>query len=173
LNLPPIPTKVEIEEVEFTPEESSAIIEENRDAITKVDRALTMIDAAMPAVRELDATDQEMDEIAKMAIDQANEMISLGMNVDPRFSGVILQTASQMMGHAITAKTAKIDRKLKTIQLQLQKAKLDAQLEKDAAKSAASGEKSALDGKPIDGKGILLDRNELLRQILDRQNDKK
>jgi hypothetical protein len=89
-------------------------------------------------------------------------MVDLGMNVDPRFSGVILQTASTMLGHAITAKTAKMDKKLKMIQLQLQKAKLDQQIKKDAGKAKD-------DEEPIDGKGMVLDRNELLKQILNKE----
>ena len=85
------------------------------------------------------------------------------MNVEPRFSGVILQTAGVMLGHAITAKTAKLDKKLKMVQLQLAKAKLDHQIKKDAGKSADEDE-------PIDGKGVVLDRNELLKTILGKQD---
>ena len=84
------------------------------------------------------------------------------MNVEPRFSGVILQTAGVMLGHAITAKTAKLDKKLRMINLQLQKAKLDHQIKKDTGK--------AQDDEPIDGEGMILDRNELLKQILNKPN---
>ena len=47
------------------------------------------------------------------------------------------------------------------INLQLQKAKLDHQIKKDAG--------TAQD-QAIDGEGLLLDRNDLLKQILNRQN---
>ncbi len=92
-------------------------------------------------------------------------MVDLGMAVEPRFSGVILQTAGTLLGHAITAKTAKLDKKLRMVQLQLQKAKLDHQREKDNKKE----EESANDA--IDGKGILLDRNELLKSILGKKDN--
>ena len=82
------------------------------------------------------------------------------MNVEPRFSGVILQTAGMLLGHAITAKTAKMDKKLRTVQLQLQKARLDHQIKKDAGNGV---------DEPIEGQGIVLDRNELLKQILSKQ----
>ena len=85
------------------------------------------------------------------------------MNVEPRFSGVILQTAGMLLGHAITAKTAKMDKKLKMVQLQLAKAKLDYQIEKDA-KNANPAEEA------IDGQGMVLDRNELLKQILGKKD---
>ena len=85
--------------------------------------------------------------------------MDLGMNIDPRFAGVIMQTAGTMLGHAITAKTAKMDKKLRMINLQLAKARLDHQIKKDAKSGVA-------DEEPIEGQGIVLDRNELLRQIL-------
>lgn len=81
------------------------------------------------------------------------------MNVEPRFSGVILQTAGVMLGHAITAKTAKLDKKLKMVQLQLAKAKLDYQIEKDAKNANPIDE-------AVEGQGMVLDRNELLKTIL-------
>ena len=83
------------------------------------------------------------------------------MNVEPRFSGVILQTAGIMLGHAITAKTAKLDKKLKMVQLQLAKAKHDHQVKKDAGNNVKT---------PIDGQGVVFDRNDLLKQILSKQS---
>ena len=145
---------------ESTPEEAQHQIEENRVIITEVDAAIDKIDAALPGVKDLDTADSELDELAKLAKDKAEDLIDLGMNVDPRFAGVILQTASTLLGHSITAKTAKMDKKLKMIQLQLAKAKHDHQVSKDANKGEVNDE------EPIDGKGIVLDRNELLNRIL-------
>jgi len=140
-------------------EETKSFIEENQSAIDEIDLAIDKIDLALPLVRDLDAGDKELDDLSNLARDKFEDMIDLGMSVEPRFSGVILQTASTLLGHAITAKTAKMDKKLRMIQLQLQKAKLDHQIKKDA-------------GDPIDqaveGQGIVLDRNELLRSILNK-----
>ena len=147
-----------------TPEQANAFIRDNQTVITEVDLAINKIDAALPTVRDLETGDNELDELAQLAQSKAEDLIDLGMNVEPRFSGVILQTAGVMLGHAITAKTAKMDKKLKMIQLQLSKAKLDHQVKKDAGKAMDEEE-------PIDGKGIVLDRNELLKQILGK-NDK-
>jgi hypothetical protein len=141
-----------------TPEESQQLIKENRELITEVDLAIDKIDIALPTVRDLDTADAELDELATLAKDKAEDLIDLGMNVEPRFSGVILQTAGTLLGHAITAKTAKMDKKLKMIQLQLQKAKLDHQISKDASKDPAE--------QAVEGQGVVLDRNELLKQIL-------
>lgn len=143
-----------------TTEEVQKVIEENKNIIVEVDNAIDKIDAALPGVTDLDRMDEELDELAKLARDKAEDLLDLGMNVDPRFGGVIFQTASQLLGHSITAKTAKMDKKLKQIQLQLQKAKFDHQVKKDAGK--------AEDEEPIDGKGMVLDRNALLASILEK-----
>lgn len=142
------------------------VIEENKSIIVEVDNAIDKIDAALPGVRDLDRADEELDELAKLAKDKAEDLIDLGMNVDPRFAGVILQTASTLLGHSITAKTAKMDKKLKQIQLQLQKARLDHQISKD---NKTAGD----DDEPIDGKGLVLDRNALLAEILNKSKDEK
>jgi len=149
-----------------TEEETSAqdaleFIRENEDMLTEVNSAISKIDIALPTVRDLDTADQELDELAALAKEKAVDLIDLGMNIDPRFAGVIMQTAGTMLGHAITAKTAKMDKKLRMINLQLAKARLDHQIKKDAGKTAEE--------EPIDGKGIVLDRNELLKQILSKQ----
>jgi len=147
-----------------TVEETTAAIEENRTIIADVDAAIDKIDAALPGVKSLDAGDDELDELAKLAKDKFEDLMDLGMNVDPRFGGVIFQTAGTLLGHAISAKTAKMDKKLRTITLQLQKARLDHQIKKDQAGAGQTEE-------PIDGQGIVLDRNELLKQILSKKDN--
>jgi hypothetical protein len=135
-------------------------ITENKDVIARVDAAIDKIDIALPTVRDLEASDQEMDELAELAKTSAQDLIDLGMNMDPRFGGVVFQTAGTMLGHAITAKTAKMDKKLRMVQLQLQKARLDHQVSKDNPED-----------RPIDGQGIVLDRNALLEQILQKNKN--
>ena len=83
------------------------------------------IDAALPSVRELGTSDQEMDDIANLAKDTFKDLMDLGMNVDSRWASDIFGVASTMLGHAITAKTAKLNKKLKMVDLQLKKANLD------------------------------------------------
>jgi hypothetical protein len=145
--------------------ESQAIIEENKEVIKAVNTAIDKIDAALPLVRDLDTGDNELDELAKLATDKFQDLMDLGMNVDARFSGTILQTAGTLLGHAITAKTAKMDKKLRMIQLQLSKERLDFQREQAEKKLAVSVEES------IEGQGVILDRNALLQQILNKPTD--
>jgi len=122
-----------------TSEEVQKVIEDNKEIIVQVDEAIDKIDSALPMVKDLDAMDEELDALAKLAKEKAEDLLDLGMNVDPRFGGVIFQTASQLLGHSISAKTAKMDKKLRQIQLQLQKARLDHQIKKDTNKAKEVG----------------------------------
>ncbi len=79
---------------------------------------LEKIETALPTVRGLDASDREMDELSKKAETSFQDLMDLGMQVDSRFSGDIFSVASNMLNHAITAKTAKLNKKLKMIDLQ-------------------------------------------------------
>jgi hypothetical protein len=138
-----------------------SIIADNREIIEAASNAADKIDRALPGITDLDVeADNELDELATLAKDKFQDLMDLGMNVEPRFSGVIFQTASQLLGHAVTAKQAKLDKKLRMVDLQLKKMRLDQQAE--AAANKASGE------SPIDGDGIVLKREDLLKQILEQ-----
>lgn len=114
---------------------------------------LDKIEAALPQVRGLEAADTEMDELAAMATSSYKDLMDLGMQVESRFSSEIFNSASSMLGHAITAKTAKINKKLKMLDLQMKKAQLD-------QKALAKNEE--IENTPL-GDGKALDRNELLK----------
>lgn len=140
--------------------EAFQTIQDQQDIIAQVDDAIDKIDLALPTVRDLEASDEEMDELANLAKEKFEDLMDLGMNMDPRFGGVVFQTAGTLLGHAITAKTAKMDKKLRMVSLQLQKARLDHQMSKDDPGSRA-----------VDGQGIVLDRNALLEQILQKNKN--
>lgn len=117
---------------------------------------LEKIEEALPQVRGLAASDTEMDDLADLAKNSYKDLMDLGMQVDSRFASEIFNSAGTMLGHAITAKTAKINKKLKMIELQLKKAALD---QKNQSKV------EEIENTPI-GEGSLLDRNELLKTLL-------
>jgi hypothetical protein len=116
---------------------------------------LEKIENALPQVRGLEAADGEMDELAALATNSYKDLVDLGMQVDSRFASEIFNAASSMLGHAITAKTAKINKKLKMLDLQLKKAQLD--------QKVASKEEQ-IEATPL-GEGKSLDRNELLKML--------
>ena len=114
---------------------------------------LEKIEAALPQVRGLESADFELDELAELATNSFKDLQELGMQVESRFSSEIFSAAGTMLGHAITAKTAKINKKLKQLDLQLKKAALD---QKQQTKT------EEVENTPL-GEGKALDRNELLK----------
>ena len=141
------------------PESAEIPIQDQLETIQAIDEAIDKIDAALPTVRDLETADQEMDDLASLAQDKFNDLMDLGMNVEARYAGQIFQTAGVLLGHAITAKQAKLDKKLRMVDLQLKKARLDRM------------EKPDENPVPVDGKGVVLDRNALIKEILS-QNKK-
>src|SRR6056300_1610884 len=113
------------------------------------------IEKALPQVKGLgDLSDLELDKLAVEAEESYKNLMDLGMNVDSRYSGRIFEVASTMLRNAIDAKSNKIDKKLKMVELQLKKLKLD----KDGNK----------DGGPVEESDgfVISDRNELMKKLL-------
>lgn len=128
-----------------------------QEALTSLEK----IEEALPQVRGLEAADHEMDALSDLAKESYKDLMDLGMQVDSRFSSEIFNVASSMLGHAITAQTAKINKKLKMIDLQLKKAALD---QKAASKT------EEIESTPL-GDARSLDRNELLKMLATKTND--
>lgn len=76
------------------------------------------------------------------------------MNVEARYGARIFEVAAQMMNAAISAKSAKIDKKLKMVDLQLKKYAVD---EKNKIKTGT---------ETVEGEGyIITDRNSLIEKL--------
>ena len=154
--------EVQKEDSEQTKSESIA----NTDT-TPILKAITTaekIDRALPQVTGLDAEDQDMDIYATEAMKSYQDLMNLGMNVEVRHSGKLFEVASTMLKNAVEAKNAKLEKKLRMVELQLKKQRVD-QMNKTSDNSTDI----------VEGEGYVVgDRNELLKQILDRvDNDKK
>ena len=134
--------------------------EDFRAQLQTLDDNIDKIDSALPGVRGLEANDEEMDGLADLAKSSYNDLMDLGMQVDSRFASEIFSVASNMLGHAITAKTAKMDKKLKMIDLQLKKMRLDQQQAMIDAKAADTGEGMQT------AQGMVLSRNDLLDRLI-------
>jgi hypothetical protein len=112
------------------------------------------ISAALPQVKGLgDASDEEFDALAQRATDAFDDLMDLGMNVEARYSGRVFEVAGSMLKNAIDAKAAKIDKKLKMLDLQLKKQKLDQDTKPE-------------EGFDVSGTGVIVtDRNSLLEKL--------
>lgn len=124
------------------------------DTLEKQIQAVQEITRGLPQIQELDELDdKELDHLATKAEQAYDDLMDLGMNVEVRYSGRIFEVASSMMGNAIAAKTAKIDKKLKAVDLQLKKLKID-------------NDSGADPNDVINGQGyVITDRNELLKKL--------
>jgi len=132
--------------------------------LQEIDDTIDKIDQALPAVRGLDASDAEMDDLANKAQETFDNLMDLGFNVDSRYASEIFAVAGTMLGHALTAKTAKLNKKLKMVELQLKKVKLDSDLSKNSG-----------DEPTQTAHGQVLSRNDLLEMIKgsrDQNNNK-
>lgn len=107
-----------------------------------------------------DKHDEEMDELAELAIDAHKTLQDLGMNVEIRHAGEIFSSSSQMLKIAVDAKNSKVDKKLKLLKLQLDKMKIDI--------AAASKTETS-----VEGTAVKLDRNELLKQLKEIKDSDK
>jgi hypothetical protein len=147
LNLPESKKLVKAEEQRIAPVDPEPFLR----SMEEFDK----ISASLPQVKGLgDAADAEFDALAQRATDAYDDLMDLGMNVEARYSGRIFEVAGGMLKNAIDAKAAKIDKKLKMIELQLKKAKLD----QDALGND--------DGISLQGDGVIItDRNSLIEKL--------
>ncbi len=139
-------TKVLNEEIMAKAAEVNSI-EESYNSVAEITKNL-------PHISELnDLNDNELDELAQKAVDAYDDLMDLGMNVEVRYSGRIFEVASSMLKNAIDAKAAKIEKKLKAVDLQLKKYKIDKDSQEDP-------------NNVLNGEGyIITDRNELLKKL--------
>ena len=130
---------------------------ETPDQIRSLDdsyKAVQQITSTLPQIKELEEVDdKDLDNLAEKAEKAYDDLMDLGMNVEVRYSGRIFEVAGTMLKNAIDAKSAKVDKKLKAVDLQLKKYKID----KDNREE---------DDGAINGQGyVITDRNELLRKL--------
>jgi len=145
-------------------EESGESSKTNTQSIIKALTLAEKIDRALPQVTGLDAEDIDMDTYSNEAMKSYKDLMDLGMNVEVRHSGKLFEVASSMLKNAVEAKNAKLEKKLRMVELQLKKQRVD-QLSRD--------EGSTVD--VLEGEGYVIgERNQLLKQIIERvQDDEK
>jgi len=145
-----------------TEPESELTLENIADTATlDVYNQIDKIEAALPVVRGLDSTDEQLDELADLAIKAHKDLMDLSINVEQRFTGEIASAAGNMLGHAIAARTNKIKKKLDMIALQIKKQIAD--------QKSKSNEHDT--PPPKEGQGHVLDRNDLLHLLLNNSEE--
>lgn len=118
------------------------------------------IASALPAVEGLGKmADDELNEVANKAMQAYEDLMDLGMNLEGRYSGRVFEVAGTMLKTSLDAKVAKLDKKLKMVELQLKKEKLD--------------KETVNDGGFTEGEGfVVTDRNSLIEKLKGMNKDK-
>jgi hypothetical protein len=153
LNLPAMKDALSDEADEHIPTK-----EESLEKSVKILKALShaeKVDHALATVTDLEDHDDEMDEISKEALEAYQEIKELAMNMTDLHSGKMLEVAVRMLETALEARDRKANRKLRTIELQMRKLKMD----RDAGDPDESPEM-----------GVEFDRNEILRRLTSPRN---
>lgn len=141
-------------------EKNSEILETQNSTFRDI-AEFDKIASALPAVEGLGRmADTELDDVANKAMQAYEDLMDLGMNVESRFSGRIFEVAGNMLRTNLDAKVAKLDKKLKVVELQLKKEKLDKE-NNDTISGLVTGEGY-----------VVSDRNSLLQRLKDLDKDK-
>lgn len=159
LNLPDSKDIIKNAESQEKEQESYALKEQEKTFrdIAEFDK----IASALPAVKGLgEMADNELNEVADKAMAAYDDLMDLGMNVEARYSSRIFEVAGGMLKTSLDAKIAKMDKKLKMIDLQLKKEKLD--------KDSSAGEDGMINGEGY----VVTDRNSLLEKLKGMDKDK-
>jgi hypothetical protein len=160
-NLPPLKEALaDAENEAVTEEPDEEVIEKEKLPIDAVEiqtalKAADKIDQALPTVRGLESHDLDMDSYATQAEQAFRDLMDLGMNVETRHAGDIFAAAQRMLKNSIENKA---DKKLKMIEMQLKKMKLD---------QDENGNSGAIQGKGY----VIADRNDILKSFLDQENE--
>jgi uncharacterized protein YacL (UPF0231 family) len=104
--------------------------------------------------------DSELDDVGTRAINAYEDLMDLGMNVESRYSARIFEVAGNMLKTTLDAKVAKMDKKLKMVDLQLKKQKQD--------QKAGDSDTNVVQGEGY----VISDRNSLLEKLkkMDKYN---
>lgn len=149
-----------VKDLEKNQKKAEKVKQAQEDDVRSLDE-LDKIASALPAVHGLgNKADQELNEIADKALQAYEDLMDLGMNVESRYSGRIFEVAGGMLKTGLDARTAKLDKKLKMIELQLKKEKIDRDTVGD-------------DTGFVSGEGhVVTDRNSLLERLKGLNEDK-
>jgi ABC-type transporter Mla subunit MlaD len=116
----------------ITDTESDELVEESTQLSTNVETVvadakstLDVIKESLPQVSGLDNADKELDEIASLATETFKDLVDLGSQVEARFASELYNAASSLLGHALSARTTKLNKKLKIIELQMKQVALE------------------------------------------------
>jgi len=157
---------IEKTDLELNTQTEVQVPEEIRQELATAAATIDManrVDLALPVVTDMASAERELDGLASKAQEQSERLMDLGFNVDDRNAGKIFEVAAQLLKTAVDAKTAKLDKKLKMVELQLRKARLDNE-------NGEANNSNILDAAET---GIVGNRNDIVKAILKSSGNNK
>jgi hypothetical protein len=154
LNLPDSKEIVDDAKAEEKKSRAKLAVVEQHDTFRDI-AEFDKIAAALPKVKGLgEMADAELNEIADKAMASYEDLMDLGMNVESRYASRVFEVAGGMLKTSLDAKVAKLDKKLKMVELQLKKQAIDQKANSNP------------DGDVVNGDGyVTTDRNSLLEKL--------
>ena len=154
LNLPDSKEIVDDAKIEEKKSRAKLAVVEQHDTFRDI-AEFDKIAAALPKVKGLgEMADAELNDIADKAMASYEDLMDLGMNVESRYASRVFEVAGGMLKTSLDAKVAKLDKKLKMVELQLKKQAIDQKANSNP------------DGDVVNGDGyVVIDRNSLLEKL--------
>jgi hypothetical protein len=151
-------------------------LKEFSNTLPELETAALEVDKMAAALQKMDSSslnyvdqegtenhEREMNDVYQQALKAHKEMLELGYNVESKYAGSVFEPAARFLEIAINASKSKSEQKLKTIKLRMEREKLDADLKKT--------DEEVIDA--VDVSSVLLDRNDLLKDLAGRLRDSK
>lgn len=107
--------------------------------------------------------EQRIDEIKFKALEAYKDLLESGFSCDPKHASNFLETAARLLELALNAEKIKIDRKIENKKLKLAEEKL-----KLMQRKLELEEKNQGNYMEVNDSGVYVDRNELLKKLLDK-----
>ena len=135
--------------------------------IEQCSTALDKINNALPQIENIGGADEEYDFCKDKALALYVKLNGLLENVEDRFAATVAASANQALKTAVDATNAKVDRKLKMVQLQVQQEKVTLEREKvklasDKFHAERNAKKSIPSAGEVKTEGRLVSRESLL-----------
>ena len=143
-------------------------LEQAEETIAEYEQKLDKI----KIVDDLIEADKEFDELAELATEKFKEISDLGMQVEANHAGKILGAASSLLGLAISAKSAKINKKLKVMELKMKELSASKPAITKSSTTPLGDQKQ--DVQPVTSEPVqIIDRTEMLRRITEQAASSK
>lgn len=136
--------------------ENAAVTELDDPSPEEIEKALeraSKISTALTPIITLEDVEAELDELSELAKNSYKDLMDLGMNADGRIVGEIFSSAVNMLKNAITAQSQKAEKRIKAIEAELKRIKLENDLNDNDSREVGGGD------------GYYIERNALQKRL--------